>query len=77
MSDTLAGEIANLNEMAKHSYKKAFIRDLRGDQPGAAFWRGRARGLELAACNIAHLQSPPPAGLPLPGAGLGLAKDGD
>lgn len=51
-SASLLEEASNSEEMAKHSYKKAFIRDLRGDQSGAAYWRGRARGLELAAHNM-------------------------
>lgn len=45
-------EIANFDEMAKQSYRAAVMHDLIGDTAGAAFWRGRARGLELAAINL-------------------------
>jgi hypothetical protein len=45
-------EAANFDEMAANSRKISFVRACRGDETGAAFWSGRARGLELAAINL-------------------------
>ncbi len=47
-----AAEAENFDEMAANSRKIAFVRLCLGDERGAAYWQGRAQGLELAAVNL-------------------------
>lgn len=51
-NEALISEAANFEEMAKYSRMVSFKRACLGDPEGVAFWRGRARGLELAAINM-------------------------
>jgi len=51
---TLDVEAANLDGMGEASHAIALRYRAQGDEVACAFWRGRARGLQLAAHNL-HL----------------------
>lgn len=48
----LEEEIIALNEGAASSRRRAFVRLCLNDRTGAAFWYGRANGLESAAISL-------------------------